>query len=176
MEIADWTTPYGKGKFADMTLHIKRRFVSPKDYNVIATLTFPNEGDGIQEYYFDENDKSEFKWPYVARTNGYNSTLVIEESRSTEGYKSTFFTTQKPSPEKGNINYLFRVRTILDEKGNIVSAHYGKIEGEIVIGWGELFNWKYWFNPDSTSRSLEEDPMKTIILKPSRRSTKFKYW
>ncbi|QBG49017.1 hypothetical protein EGM51_17015 [Verrucomicrobia bacterium S94] len=53
------------------------------------------------------------------------------------------------------MNYIFRVRTQVDDEGNITSACYGKISGPFGLGWADWVNWVYWFNPVPNERSLE---------------------
>jgi hypothetical protein len=50
------------------------------------------------------------------------------------------------------------VRTVLDEKGKVVSAHYGKI-------YPEQLNIVYYLNPEPNSRSLEYDPARNLFGK-----------
>ena len=54
------------------------------------------------------------------------------------------------------VNYIFRIRTQYDNEGNIKSAYYGRIKGDIInmrANRREMLN--YWINTDPTSRSLE---------------------
>ncbi|MDA3799120.1 MAG: hypothetical protein PF692_08580 [Kiritimatiellae bacterium] len=154
LEEGDWVSPYGKGQRSDLILRLTRRFVSSKDYDITLAISFSNDGDGLQEYLFDEYDLSEFKWPYMAPTNGYIKEVMLEQHAS-EGARTTNFDTDK-------LNYLFRVRTVKDENGNIKSACYARM-GSIGLGWTEKIRWKYWFNPNGT-RNLEDDPKKNIEL------------
>ena len=55
-----------------------------------------------------------------------------------------------------NRNYLFRVRTVVDDKGNIVSAHYGKI-------YGDFMEFKYYLNPTPNDRNVEFDPKQNLL-------------
>ena len=66
----------------------------------------------------------------------------------------------------GDTEYLaFRVQTVLDDKGNIVSARYGKIYGPIEFGVGKEHNvrFTYYLNPTDNDRSLEYDPGKNLL-------------
>lgn len=154
-EQADWVVPHGKGETADVILHIKRRFVAWNDYDVDMTISFSNDGDGIQKFVFDQNDTSSFKWPYLAPTKGYNSEITFEKHYSKDGSQSNY--------DDETDKYIFRVRTAKDDEGNIKSACYGKLS-RIRLSWGQELNWEYWFNPDSKSRNLEDDPKKNKEL------------
>jgi hypothetical protein len=154
LEKGDWVAPYGKGVIEDFifNMHVVDRAYT--DYECSFSLTFSNTHDGIQEYFFDENDQSYYKWPFEAPVEGYVSKIMKEKSMSPDkGYRSN---------EKKNIHYIFRVRTKVDKDGNIVKALYGKLggefkfspEGEIVFG--------YYLNPDGT-RNLEEDKERNLF-------------
>jgi len=64
-------------------------------------------------------------------------------------------------------NYFFRVRTVLDEKGRIKSALYGKIFGDItsdVINSKTAFiQFTYCLNPNPNDRNMEFDPKKNLF-------------
>jgi len=53
-------------------------------------------------------------------------------------------------------NYYFRVRTKVDDRGNIVSAHYGKI-------YGDFMQFKYYLNPTINDRNVEFDPEQNLM-------------
>jgi hypothetical protein len=53
-------------------------------------------------------------------------------------------------------NYYFRVRTKLDENGNVVSARYGKI-------YGDFMQFSYYLNPTPNDRNVEFDPKQNLI-------------
>lgn len=55
-----------------------------------------------------------------------------------------------------NRNYLFRVRTVKDHAGNIVSAHYGKI-------YGDFMQFTYYLNPTPNDRNIEFDPKQNLL-------------
>jgi len=58
-----------------------------------------------------------------------------------------------PNP---NRIYYFRVRTKMDENGNVVSAHYGKI-------YGDFMQFRYYFNPTPNDRNIEYDPKQNLL-------------
>ncbi len=76
----------------------------------------------------------------------------------------------KDFPE--NRNYFFRVRTQKDDKGEIVSALYGKIYGNISFSVdksiGKLYGMLYYLNPDSNDRNLESDYKKNLFPNKQR--------
>ncbi|QBG49015.1 hypothetical protein EGM51_17005 [Verrucomicrobia bacterium S94] len=150
LEKGDWVDPYGIGTQSDFFVNMVRRFEHSGDYDAVATIRFPNEGDGIQRYEVpDEFQSSSFKFPYKAPLDGYQDKLILERHATLRKTECNF----NPKTDL----YIFRVRTELDADGNVVSACYGRTTGRIEIGWGEVFDFSYFFNTNSQSRSLESD-------------------
>jgi hypothetical protein len=147
-EKSAWVAPYGKGGCSDFFVTMYRRFNNSNDYEVRASISFPNKGDGIQFYTIpQEIQDSSYVFPYLAPESGYNKELIL--SRKCEGAKDeTNF-----DPKKSQ--YVFRVRTKLDQEGKVISACYGRMDRRIEISWGEVIDFEYHFNLDSFSRSLE---------------------
>jgi hypothetical protein len=147
--IGDWVAPYGKGVNTDIifTAHLDQRTESDADYKL--TVSFPKAGDGIQEFTVPDTEKgSGLRSPHEAPTDSYQSQWVQTRNR-------------KPGQaETGNFdsgrNYFFRVRTKIDDQGNIVSAHYGKI-------YGDFMQFRYYLNPTLNSRNVEFDPKQNLL-------------
>ena len=125
-------------------------------------------------------------WPVTnlfreAPLEGYLPEFVWEEEWET--YEGTNLTKEgwqkgeniRVKSREGNpppVAYYFRVRTVLDEKGKVVSALYGKIPH--ALHWGvKDMEWRtdtqtacisigYYLNPDGT-RNLEFDPKKNLF-------------
>ena len=160
LEIGDWVAPYGKGITSDFFFTLERKFTSvTQDFSATLTLTFPNDGDGIQSVMSDASG-STFRIPRSAPENGYDSKLVMQMYR--ENSKPIVGATPDP-----NQNYFFRVRTKKDHQNNIVSAMYGKIYGN--IGW-DIFHsataqlsFTYYLNPKLNSRITEFDPKQNLM-------------
>ena len=53
-------------------------------------------------------------------------------------------------------NYFFRVRTVLDEHGNVKSALYGKI-------YGDFMQFTYYLNPTPNDHNIEFDPPRNLL-------------
>ena len=153
LERGDWVAPYGKGVVRDLVINYQVNMRSNRDYDCKLEITFTNEKDGIQEFFFDEQEQSSYKWPFIAPVNGYIDKL------SKEIYTAS---RQLVSNVKDEVNYLFRVRTKIDKDGNIVAARYGKIFGDFEISQSGKINFTYYFNPDGT-RNLEFDPEKNLF-------------
>jgi hypothetical protein len=134
--VGDWIAPYGKGINADM-LFIEKHTGPQSGY--ILSVSFSNVGDGIQEFTLSDNEKkSDLRSAHEAPENGYQPTA------------SQMHTT---NPSRG---FYFRIHTKLDETGNVVSAHYGKI-------YGDLAQFTYYYNPTPNDRSIEFDPKQNLL-------------
>ena len=146
LESGDWVTPYGKGKNADImfTAHHDHRATDDWDYQLI--VSFPRPGDGIQPFTISDLEKtSALRSPHEAPENGYQPQWVKSQSRR-PGEPSVYGIDK-------NLNFFFRVRTVLDEKGNVKTANYGKI-------YGDFMDFQYFLNPEANSRNVEFDPAK----------------
>ncbi len=159
---SDWVKPYGQGETADFvfTLDCKLGGKTSNGYQIFdatLTLTFSNEDDGIQVFPVRPREGSLFRMPRYAPETGYE-TNWMQRSYDHEG--TGFFETRE------DLNYFFRVRTKKDDKGNIVSALYGKIHGEIDYSIREKVNsvkFTYYLNPTPNDRNMEFDPKRNLF-------------
>lgn len=157
---SDWVVPHGSGLHRDFLFKLDKEYRSPSNFKHILTLKFDRQGDGIQPYYTAKDNASIFKVPYHAPLNGYKDSLVqVHESDSNKIYQDDFGTNQ---------NYFFRIRTELDDKGNVISALYGKIEGNIRFPSGTerplaRLKFKYFLNPTPNDTNLEFDETKNLF-------------
>jgi len=157
LEIGDWIAPYGKGKTVDFILTVEGYFKSLNDYDQSLTLTFNNPGDGIILFKRPKQLGSALKWPYEAPLSDYESQRVWRKIFDGKTHTSNL-------DNSGETNYLFRVRTELDERGNVRRAMHGIISNEVVIGGnneiGRNVSFTYALNPDWT-RNIEFAPPNT---------------
>lgn len=152
LEMGDWVGPYGKGVNSDIIFTREYNRKSLQDYDYTLTVNFPNSGDGIQE----------FTAPAFAQ-EGLSSELRSSQKAPADGYQQKWVQTDNRHPGKPigtnrdpHHNYYFRVRTKIDDRGNIVSAHYGKI-------YGDFMQFKYYLNPTPNSRNIEFDPKQNLL-------------
>ena len=152
----DWVAPYGKGQVTDFTFLVS---VDKESKITYYAVEFQNEGDGIQEYSFmPPFNSSRFKWPHKAPLDGYKTCLKKkyiwggDQTRLPDFEEYPEYDTIRTKP----LNYIFRTRTQYDEDGNITSAYYGRINGDIIdLRYHKREMLNYWINTDPTSRSLE---------------------
>ena len=139
--VGDWIGPYGKGVNAD--LYFAEKHTDPHS-GYILSVSFPQPGDGIQE----------FRVPALLQNAVTGlSTLRSSQSAPTDGYQREVSQTETTNP---NRNFYFRVRTKLDENGNVVSACYGKM-------YGDLAQFTYYFNSTPNDRNIEFDPKQNLL-------------
>ena len=152
LKAGDWVAPYGKGSGADIvfTAHLEQRTGNDSDYKLV--VSFPNPGDGIQE----------FLTPILP--SGEGSLLRSHHSAPMDGYQAEWIQTsvRKPGqPAVGNRdrnrNFFLRVQTTLDEAGHIKSAMYGKI-------YGDFLQFSYFLNPTANDRNVEFDPAHNLMI------------
>lgn len=65
-------------------------------------------------------------------------------------------------------NYFLRVRTELDEKGNVKSANYAKVHGDFEFWATSEMRFTYYFNPTPNDRNLEFDPDQNLLKNQGR--------
>jgi hypothetical protein len=153
----DWVAPHGKGKIADFVFKFEGEFSdipygSLPEYDNKIWLRFSNAHDGI------------IAWEGTSEAGRkYGSELISDYEAPKEGYQDTWV--QRTWKEKGghhqttsnmDRNFYFRVRTKVDEKGNIVSTHYGKI-------YGDFMSFIYYLNPTPNDRNVEFDPKRNLL-------------
>jgi hypothetical protein len=166
---ADWVAPHGRGKSNDFLFKVTKRVVSFNDFGAELLLTFPNSGDGISMMPADIHGGSELRSSHEAPAAGYGPSLSSLQGNSKERGQYGMTVEEK--------NYFFRVRTVLDERGQVVSCLFGKIYGGIeyfpVSYKAAKLRFTYYLNPTSNDRNIEFDPKKNLFtnLKSDERVT-----
>lgn len=156
LEKGDWVTPDGAGAINDLVFLCTNNYINFTNAETSCEISFSQENDGMQEYLFDENEQSYFKWPYECPNEGYSIKVLKKWMKihiPKEGYKSNI-------EEKKN--YLFRVRTFVDENGEIIKANYGMIKKDIQLSKTGQVKFIYYFNPDGT-RNIEYDENRILF-------------
>ncbi len=165
LETGDWVAPYGKGETADFVFQLERkpepevpvREIPP--FDVTLTVSFSNDGDGIQSVFAPPQVHSGLRLPRQAPADGYEPVLTKRKYKERGQAEQSDF--------RDDQNYFFRVRTKKDAQGNIVSALYGKISGDFLVsgrGDGKL-TFTYYLNPEPNSLNMEFDPSRNLFKK-----------
>jgi hypothetical protein len=158
LEFGDWVAPYGKGKKADLLIIYHAKIEDILNFSNQLVIACNNKLDGLQRAR--KEIESSLLSTYEAPIDGYQQQMVLTINRT----KHTIIMHE----EIGDKEYLiFRTRTVLDEKGNIVSAQYGKIYGPIEYGRADenhsAIRFTYYFNPTANDRNLEFDPSRNLF-------------
>ncbi len=153
--VGDFVPPHGNGSTSDLLITHTYQKKDTWNYSFDILVEFSNSEDGLIPFFFDENFKnSKFRSVYTSPYENYLDKWPLHMVRNGAGIPAT-----------GNMdksrNYYFRVRTKLNEKGEVESAHYGKI-------YGEFPGISYYLNPTPNDRNLEFDPKQNLLknLKP----------
>ena len=156
--VGDWVAPHGKGVTADMLYIYEEDRTDKNNVDLKLTLAFPGSGNGC---YMRKKEKfSTLMSDYEARLDNYSSNIVSRVYKQNGAYVYEDQITDD--------DYLvYRVRSSCDEKGNVVSAHYGKIYGplEAPRDLSRIIKVVSYFNPTPNDRNLEFDG-KNNLLKP----------
>ena len=168
LEVGDWVAPHGKGKTADFVFNVVAENKDPKkDRKCVYNIKFSNDKDGIQEYNANKGNQSVYRWPYEAPEDGYVKKIekydIVSSDRREKNIKND-----------NEMNYIYRVRTKTDGKGNIIEARYGKIQGEITVFSNGGIQFTYCFNP-SGNHSLEFDTEKNLFIPEGAKKWKEQY-
>ncbi|TVP77433.1 MAG: carboxypeptidase regulatory-like domain-containing protein [Puniceicoccaceae bacterium] len=152
-EKADWVQPFGGGEIADALINVSGFYNERDDRKSILTIRFLNDHDGI--LVGDWFPESRLRSPHVAPESGYQQDFTVTFGRKKEGRKVENFGSRESDPL-----LIFRVRTEVDDEGNVIRANYGKIEEGISFDgvWDRQshINFRHlFFNADSESVSLE---------------------
>lgn len=152
-EKADWVKPYGLGEIPDAVITVSGHFNERDDRTSTLMIEFMNEHDGIMVgEWFPE---SRLRSPHTAPEIGYHQEFSITFGRSKDGHRVENFGSRETDPL-----LIFRVRTEVDDDGNIIRANYGKMEEGISFDgvWDRQSHINFrnlFFNPNSQCVSLE---------------------
>ncbi len=180
----DWLPPFGKGAVADMTIrakltatrHVKRwprldgseysrtiRF-----YDVANDFEFEGSDNGIIRKIAPANTSLRIR---TADSDGYGKKdLHLSAGRRKTVVGADVYYEDYSDADK-DVCYVFRIRTRLDEKGNLIKAYYGKIYGDFQIHgrWKDGCNaisFVYYLNPTPNDRNLEWDMKNNLCPNP----------
>lgn len=151
MKVADWVNPYGKGEYADFCIKYFGDGIPVPNYKQIGCIVaFTNCfcGAYIERKFMD----SEFKTPYVAKTNAHYLTS-FEYIRKIDS-AGQMFRRELADAE----DLIARTRCVIDNEGRLVKCNYCRI-GKVFFntgrdGTGETLL-EYDFNSTPNDTNLE---------------------
>ena len=162
LEDGQWCKPYGGGKFEDVKVKFSGEVIDHFTWDTVTEISFTNiPYAGYHE--MSKDSFSDMKSCYAASTNdaSYADRTMTFISHGARGVPPNRQETDKLAGDK---YIVFRTRCVVDDEGRLVSAHYGKICGEMGGGLLKLMfrgndNGIY-FNPTPNDTNLED--MKTF--------------
>jgi hypothetical protein len=166
LEKGDWVSPHGKGQNSDLIFKVRRDFKDWFNFTVEAEVTFAQPLDGLIRTLPPEVGRySSFRWERSAPEAGYAAPHAIRfvnrDPRTGQKPEQSFDMTKEL--EKG---YFVRVRT-MEQNGRVVSANYGRINGDIGIDPRDtktcMILFTYFLNPTSLDRNMEWDPKRNSL-------------
>jgi hypothetical protein len=156
LEKGDWVAPHGAGKVVDLRIKYEcEPGVPPQLYcRSVVMLSFTNRFDGA--YRLEKEPFSVFPSVYRADTKAlYRQELRFAYDRLSGKPKED---TRLPDS-----SYLvLRTRSVTDNDGNLVSAHYSKMYGPIEADIGGVYFSSY-FNPNENDPNLEADTTRNLL-------------
>lgn len=149
LELREWVPPYGKGNYSDVMLKFGRELIHRQtDFKMTMDVSF-------------ENNK--YAGCYLMNVDSFSEKKTVYKADENANFIPTMSFIQERHPGAKRIDnridkdsYLvFRTRTKVDEKGNLISAHYGIIRGEWAF-FNSMLSAGYLFNPISNNTNLED--------------------
>lgn len=149
LELREWVPPYGKGNYSDVMLKFGRELIHRQtDFKMTMDVSF-------------ENNK--YAGCYLMNVDSFSEKKTVYKADENANFIPTMSFIQERHPGAKRIDnridkdsYLvFRTRTKVDEKGNLISAHYGIIRGEWAF-FNSMLSAGYLFNPISNDTNLED--------------------
>ena len=159
----DWVAPDGKGKIADFRISGQYQTPgdtaqSPKGWVVIR---FSNVDDGMIEYAGADSGGSVLRGPHEAPETGFKSEMKFPTWIDDATMKLA------RAGKWAAPMFVFRIRTVKDKDGKIISARYGKLPAGIT-GFldqrRQILDIAYYLNGTNNDRGMEWD-MKTNLFK-----------
>lgn len=151
---SDWVSPHGSGEVPDLVFQIDSRYDGTYDFDQKLTLTFSNEKDGYIEFSREPRTGSRLRMPYEAPIDGYKRKIVKRAFADPATKKIT-------KDRKPDVNYFLRLRSGVDEKGELKQANYAKIHGDIYFS--HYIKFDYYMNPVPNQRNLEFDLSRNLL-------------
>jgi len=183
-EVGDWVAPIGAGKAIDIRFKFRNEFKGYLDAfrNLADEIAFSKRAFAARKEAWTE-EKFKFlagKWDgeleisFPGAKEGLveelrflkYSRLKLPHQAPLEGYGPTWRYTDNsysPPTAREQVGFFLRTRVKLDATGNIISAHYTKIMGDIRLAAQGSLQFTYYFNPTANDRNLEFDPTKNLF-------------
>ena len=157
LECGQWCKPYGGGTFEDVKVRFRGEIIDDFTWDTITEISFTNVP--YAGYHVMSKDVySDMKSCYAASTNdeSYIDRTMTFVSHGARGVPPNRQSTDKLDRDK---YIVFRTRCVVDAEYRLVSAHYGKICGEMRGGLLKIMFFGndngIYFNPTPNDTNLE---------------------
>jgi hypothetical protein len=161
---SDWVAPYGHGKSEDIRFKVTKQGSSFAEFAAELLITFGHKGSGIMLMPADIKGGSDLCSSHHAPTEGFAESLSMTQGNSKE--RGQYGLENQPR------DYFFRARTLLDDRGAVVSALYGKIYGHIEFFPAShktaTLRFTYYLNPTPNDHNIEFDPDRNLFTNIDR--------
>ncbi len=154
----EWLPPFGNGEHADLSFQWREETALEsiiKPFEVSLEVSLPGRENGLIWAESLEPGESDMPLPRFAPPGGYQPNILLRMWKTeSDGTKTNFYwVTEK------RIGYFFRIRSELNEIGQIKAAKYGKLVGGIAFrprSNGEVsLSFHYYLNPSDNDRNME---------------------
>ena len=177
-EVGDWVAPSGKGKVSDIRFRFRNEFKGYQDNikNLDKEIAFSQRAYAArnEEWSLEKFKLTAGKWDaeldvaFPGEKEGLHeetrfldySQLKLPHAAPEDGYAPTWHYTANnysPGTSRTNVGFFLRTRVKLDRAGNIVSANYTKLMGDIYVASTGALLFTYYYNPTPNVRNLEFD-------------------
>ncbi len=154
----DWVTPHGSGEKAHIIFTRLIEKDTPTESLTKFIISFPNEGDGIyvSKCLNSKRKGSDLLLPYVVPDVDFIPSFSL-----TFQYKDNMSTSNE---DKSRLYYI-RFNSVLDEKGELISAQYAAIPGEFtfIMGKYDCPIFLYYVNPNINDKNMEFDKKNNLM-------------
>lgn len=147
LEVGDWVSPRGKGKETDLVVCVEA-VTNDSNKFIRGKIVFPRGG----AYREKLTPSLYFKSVYNADTSAvYHASFPFEVHHDARHPEKNYC----HWPLENEDYWVFRVRAVRDDKGNLLSANYGKVYGMIRV-FDHFYYDKCYFNTTPNDTNLEE--------------------
>lgn len=167
----DWLPPWGQGEVADvvfrrlpredMGVGVNGRGQRNRSFKDVVAVDFQGGGNGIVAVPVSATSELKIRTSVDSGFAGHYE-QVCGRGKDLQAFR--MYDEAKC--------LCFRVRTKYDDKGKVVEAFYGKIYGDIAMGWSyqgvSSVSFLYYFNPTPNDRNLEWDRKNNLCDKPGK--------
>lgn len=168
----DLVEPHGKGEHADVFFSISGEFEDRKNHDSLLSIEFANEGDGLVSFGMDYSQGSILESGHVAPPEGYQrekrTRKMAKEITGLDPERPGYVKYESLDEVDEGIGHYIRIRTVLDENGEIVSAYYGKVYGDFDFFGAHpdgsfVRADAYYINPTPNDRNVEAVPGESLL-------------